>query len=175
MGFGVETTFSGVLATQPEKGIAFETDYWLGETYAANGQADKAVTAYQSITGDPQAFPKPLVARAWLGLGRAQTALQQNDQAMLAYEQTYKLTENESTQLDAFRAYLECARAGGQLPEAVAKLQEFAKTSDLSAPAALFAIGLVLAEDNEDDKAIGILESLLVAYGASPWVPAAND
>jgi tetratricopeptide (TPR) repeat protein len=164
-----------LLAAQPEKGVAFEADYWLGETYAANGQPDKAVTAYQSVTGDPQAFPKPLVARAWLGLGRAQHALQQNDQAMLAYEQTYQLTENEPTRLDAFQSYLECARASGALPDAVAKLQEFAKTSDLSAPAALFAIGSVLAEDNEDDKAIGILESLLVAYGTSPWVPAANE
>ena len=164
-----------LLAAQPEKGIAFETDYWLGETYAANGQPDQAATAYQKVTGDPQAFPKPLVARAWLGLGRAQHALQQNDQAMLAYEQTYKLTENETTRLDAFRAYLECARTGGQLPEAVAKLQEFAKTSDASAPGALFAIGSALAENHEDDKAIGILESLLVAYGTSPQVPAAND
>jgi TolA-binding protein len=164
-----------LLAAQPEKGVALETDYWLGETYAANNQPDQAVRAYQRITGDPKAFPKPLVARAWLGQGRAQHALGQNDQAMLAYEQTYKLTSNESTQMDAFRSYLECARASGQLPEAVAKLQEFAKTSDLSAPAALFAIGSILAENHEDDKAIGILESLLVAYGASPWVPAAND
>jgi TolA-binding protein len=164
-----------LLAAQPEKGVAFETNYWLGETYAANGQFDPATTAYQRITGDPQAFPKPLVARAWLGLGRAQHALRQNDQAMLAYEQTYKLTENEGTRMDAFQSYLECARSSGQLPEAVAKLQEFAKTSDSSAPAALFAIGSVLAEDHEDDKAIGILESLLVAYGASPWVPAANE
>jgi tetratricopeptide (TPR) repeat protein len=93
---------------------------------------------------------------------------------MLAYEQTYQLTENETTRLDAFQSYLECARAGGQLPEAVAHLQEFAKTSDPSAPAALFAIGSVLAEDREDDRAIGILESLLVAYPASPWIPAAN-
>jgi len=168
---GLET----LLAAQPEKGVAFETDYWLGETYAANGQPDKAVTAYESVTNDAKAFPKPLVVQAWLGLGRAQTALQQNDQAMLAYEQTYHLTENESTRLDAFQSYLECARASGALPDAVAKLQEFAKTSDLSAPAALFAIGLVLAEDHEDDKAIGILESLLVAYGTSPWVPAANE
>ena len=61
-----------------------------------------------------------------------------------------------------------------QLPEAVAKLQEFAKSSNASAPAALFAIGAVLAEDGEDDKAIGILESLLVAYAKSPWIPAAN-
>jgi tetratricopeptide (TPR) repeat protein len=164
-----------LLAASPEKGIAFESDYWLGETYAANGQPDQAATSYQLVTGDPQAFPKTLLARAWLGLGQAQHALQQNDQAMLAYEQTYQLTENGATQLDAFRAYLECARASSQLPDAVAKLQEFAKTSDPAAPGALFAIGSVLAEDNEDDKAIGILESLLVAYPASPWIPAANN
>jgi TolA-binding protein len=164
-----------LLAAQPGKALVFETNYWLGETYTANNQPDLAVTAYQRITGDPQAFPKPLVARAWLGLGRAQNALHQNDQAMLAYEQTYRLTENEDTRLDAFRSYLECARASGQLPDAVTKLQDFAKTSDFSAPAALFAIGSVLAEDQEDDKAIGILESLLVAYSTSPWVPAAND
>jgi tetratricopeptide (TPR) repeat protein len=168
---GLET----LLAAPPEKGVAFETEYWLGETYAANGQPDLATAAYQKITGDPQAFPKPLVARAWLGLGRAQHALQQNDQAMLAYEQTYQLTEDAVKQLDAFHAYLESARDIGQLPEAVAKLQEFAKTSDASAPGALFAIGSALAEDREDDRAIGILESLLVAYRASPWVPAAND
>ena len=168
------TGFEALLATQPEKSVAFETDYWLGETYAANGQPEKAVDAYQRVTGDPQAFPKTLVARAWLGLGLAQHALRQNDQAMLAYEQTYKLTENGSTQHDAFLAYLENARSSGQLPEAVAKLQEFAKTSGVSAPGALFAIGSVLAEDHQDDKAIGTLESLLVAYGTSPWVPAAN-
>ncbi len=168
-------SLEALLATQPEKGVAFETDYWLGEAYAANGQPDRAVTAYQRVTGDPQAFPKLRVAQAWLGLGRAQRALRQNDQAMLAYEQTYHLTENETTRLEAFQSYLECARASGQLPEAVAKLQEFAKTTDPSAPAALFAIGSVLAENREDDKAIGILESLLVAYGTSPWVPAANE
>jgi TolA-binding protein len=167
--------FEALLATQPEKSIALETNYWLAETYAADSQPDQAVIAFQRITNDSQAFPKPLVAQAWLGLGRAESALQQNDQAMLAYEQTYRLTENESVQLDAFRSYLECARVSGQLPEAVAKLQEFARTSDVSAPGALFAIGSALAEDQEDDKAIGILESLLVAYGTSPWVPYANE
>jgi tetratricopeptide (TPR) repeat protein len=169
------TGLQTLLAAQPEKGVAFETNYWLGETYAANGQADKAAAAYQVVTGDPQAFPKPLVARAWLGLGRVEQALQQNDQAMLAYEQTYHLTENSDKQQDVFRAYLECARASGRLPEAVAKLQEFARDSGPSAPGALFAIGSVLAEDQEDDKAIGILESLLVAYPASPWVQSANE
>ena len=168
---GLET----LLATNPGKGIAVETEYWLGETYAANGQPGKAATTYQQITGDPQAFPKTRVALAWLGLGNALHAQQQNDQAMLAYEQTYQLTENETTQQDAFRFYLENARASGQLPEAISKLQEFAKTSVVAAPGALFAIGSVLAEDAQDDKAIGVLESLLIAYGTSTWVPATND
>lgn len=163
-----------LLAAKPPADIAFKANYWLGEAYAANGQPEQAATAYTRVTSDPKAFPKPLVAQAWLGLGRAEQALYQDDQAMPAYEQTYRLTENEATRLDAFRAYLGCARASKQLPEAVAKLQEFAKTTALSAPAAFFAIGSVLAEDHEDDKAIGILESLVVAYGDSPWVPDAN-
>jgi tetratricopeptide (TPR) repeat protein len=116
--------FEALLATSPDKEVAFETNFWLGETYAANGQPDKAAAAFQSITGDPQAFPRWLVARAWLGLGRAQHALQQNDQAMLAYEQTYHLTENEGTQLDAFRAYLESAR-GREAPGIRQELRPF--------------------------------------------------
>lgn len=164
-----------LLATNPDRGLAFETAYWLGETYSANDQPDQAATAYEKITNDPKAFPQPLVAKAYLGLGRARHALQQNDLAMLAYEKAYKLTTSDTAQLDAFLAYLDCARSNGQLPEGVTKLQEFAKTSDASAPAALFAIGSILAGNHEDDKAIGILESLLVAYSTSPWVPATNN
>ncbi len=168
-------TLEALLATKPETKLAFEANYWLGETYAQNNQPDQAVLAYQKITGDPHAFPKTLVAQAYLGLGRAQHALNASDLAATAYEQAYTLSDNENERLIAFRAYLESARAANQLPEAVAKLQEFAKKSESSAPAALFAIGSALAADKADDKAIGILESLLVAYSKSPWIPAAND
>jgi tetratricopeptide (TPR) repeat protein len=168
-------TLSALLAASPDKKVAFEANYWLGETYAANSQPDKAVAAYQLVTGDPQAFPRWVVARAWLGQGRALHALQQNDQAMLAYQQTYQLTENPATQLEAFRAYLNCARDSNQLADAVTKLQEFAKSSDAAAPGALLAIGAALAESQDNDRAIGVLESLLVAYPASPSIPAAND
>ncbi|HEX4141138.1 MAG TPA: tetratricopeptide repeat protein [Candidatus Methylacidiphilales bacterium] len=167
-------SLSTLLNASPEKAVAYEANYWLGETYAANNQPDKAAAAYQVITGDPQAFPRWLVARAWLGLGRAQHALQQNDQAMLAYQQTYQLTENPATQLEAFRAYLNCAKDSNQLPDAVTKLQDFAKSSDAAAPAALLAIGTALADTLDDDRAIGVLESLLVAYPASAAIPAAN-
>ena len=168
-------SLTALLAASPDKAVVYEANYWLGETYAANSQPDKAVTAYQVVTGDPQAFPRWVVARSWLGLGRAQHALQQNDQAMLAYEQTYQLTENPATQLEAFRAYLTCAKDSGALPDAVTKLQDFAKSSDAAAPGALLAIGTALADTRDDDRATGVLESLLVAYPASAAIPAAND
>jgi TolA-binding protein len=161
--------------TKPDAGLGFEANYWLGEAYAGNNQFDKAAEAYRRVTDVPQAFPKPLVAQANLGLGRAERALGQFDLAAAAYEKAYQLAENETARLNAFRAFLESAREAKQLPEAVATLQEFAKNSSASAPAALFAIGLVLAEDGSEDKAIGTLESLLVAYSKSPWAPAAND
>jgi tetratricopeptide (TPR) repeat protein len=169
------TGLEGLLGTKPAPGLAFETDYWLGETYAANGQPDKAAEAYRRITDDPKAFPKLLVASANLGLGRAEDALHQNDQAVTAYQQAYKLTEDETARQEVFQAYLASARAAGGLPEAISALQEFAKSSVDSAPGALFAIGVALADNGEDDKAIGTLESLLVAYGKSSWVPAAQE
>jgi tetratricopeptide (TPR) repeat protein len=169
------TILTVLLAASPDRKVAFEANYWLGETYAANNQPDKAVAAFQLVTGDPQAFPRWVVARAWLGQGRALHALGQNDQAMLAYQQTYQLTESPTTQLEAFRAYLNCARDSSQLADAVTKLQDFAKSSDVAAPGALLAIGTVLAETQDDNRAIGVLESLLVAYPASSSIPAAND
>jgi tetratricopeptide (TPR) repeat protein len=169
------TALNALLAASPGKAAAFEANYWLGMSFAETGQFDQAIAAFQVVTADPQAFPRPIVAQSWLGLGHAQHARGQNDQAMLAYEQTYQLTENPATQLDAFREYLNCARDSGQLPDAVTKLQEFAKSSDTAAPGALLAIGTALADTRDDDRAIGVLESLLVAYPLSGSIPAAND
>jgi tetratricopeptide (TPR) repeat protein len=171
-----------LLAGNPPPDVAFQADYWLGQAYVADAQYAQAAANFQKITGDLttppatpiNAFPKTLVAEAYLGLGNVEHQLHQEDLAMQAYGQAYELTESSSVQMEAFRAFLESARAAGQLPEGVAKLQEFARSSNNSAPAALLAIGGVLAEDGQDDKAIGILESLLVAYGKSSWIPAAN-
>ena len=171
-----------ILASHPAPGLSFQTSYLLGQAYAANGQPDLAAQSFQQVTGviapdnptSVDAFPKPLVAQAYLGLGRAEHALHQDDLAMLAYGQAFQLTENSAVQMAAFRSFLDSALAAGQLPEAVTKLQEFAKTSPVAAPAALLATASALAEDHQDDKAIGILESLLVAYGKSEWMPAAN-
>ncbi len=168
-------TLQALLAAQPDAGLAFEANYWLGEASLGNNQPDQAVAAYRRVTDVPTAFPKPLVAAANLGLGRAEHALGQFDLAATGYEKAYQLAENETARLNAFRAFLESAREANQLPEAVATLQEFARNSSDSAPAALFAIGLVLAEDNQEDKAIGTLESLLVAYPHSAWSAPAND
>jgi TolA-binding protein len=177
-------SLQALLAARPAPGLAFEAEYWLGEAFAANGAFDQAASAFKKVTGElpsagapPQivrAFPKMLVAKSYMGLGDAESRLHQDDQAELAYGLAYPLFENGPAQMAAFHAYLESARAARQLADAVATLQEFAKNSTNSAPGALLAIGTILAEDRQDDKAVGILESLLVAYGKSTWIPAAN-
>ena len=168
-------SLQALFATKPDPTLSYEANYWLGEAYANNNEPGPAVDAYRAVTDVPTAFPKFLVAQANLGLGRAERALGQYDLAATAYEKAYQLAENETARLDAFRAFLESAREAKQLPEAIATLQEFAKNFPDSAPDALFAIGLVLEEDGQADKAIGTLESLLVAYNKSSRAPAAND
>jgi tetratricopeptide (TPR) repeat protein len=168
-------SLQALAASKPDAELGFKMSYWLGEAFAGNNQPDKAATAYRQVTDEPKAFPKPLVAAANLGLGQAESKLGQYDLAATAYEKAYQLAENEDARLNAFRSFLESARAAKQLPEAVATLQEFAKNTSQSAPAALYAIGLVLAEDGQEDKAIGTLESLLVAYSSSPFAAQANN
>ncbi len=105
------TELEALLATKPEPSVAFPADYWLGEAYAATGDFNRAADAYQEVTGvlpgngEPlvpsQAFPKTLVAQAYIGLGRAEHALHQDDQAMLAYGQAFALTENAAAQMES--------------------------------------------------------------------------
>ena len=93
--------------------------------------------------------------------------LVQGDEAVAAYDQAFRLTENATTQVSAFHAYLESARTAGGLLDAVARLQEYARASPQAAPSALLAIGVVLAEAGEDEKATGYLESLLLDHPKS--------
>jgi TolA-binding protein len=172
---GATAALESLRAASPPPRLQYQIDYWLGEAYAAAGKPDQAAAAYLRVTGAPDAFPKTLVALAYLGLGRAQYALKQYDLAGPSFQKAYQLADNETDRLNAFRASLDSARDAGHLPEAIAALQEFVKTSDASAPAALFAIGSALADAGSSDKAIGMIESLLVAYPQSPWIPAAND
>ena len=75
--------------------------------------------------------------------GRAQQALQQNDQAMLAYEQTYKLTENEATQLDCLPRLPRIARGpAANCRKPSPSSRNSPRPPIISAPGALFAIGV---------------------------------
>lgn len=160
-----------LIAQQPKPKVFFEASYLVGELYLADNHGPEAATAYQKVTGNSKSFPKSLVAQSWFGLGRANELLNLPDKAMLAFEQAYTLGEQEQLKMAAFKHYLENARALKRLPEAVAKLQDFSKKNpdNPNAAAGLFAIGQSLAENKENEKAIGVLESLLVAYPKSTW------
>jgi TolA-binding protein len=165
-----------LLALNPKPKVLFEASYLLGELSLQDNHASEAVENYQRITGNPKAFPKSLIAQAWFGIGTAYRSLNQNDKAMAAFEQAYTFGDWEQLKMAAFRNYLQSARALKRLPEAVTKLQDFSKknSDNPTASAALFAIGQMLAENKEGEKAIGILEAMLVAYPKSTWRAPAN-
>lgn len=160
-----------LVAQSPRPKILFEASYLLGELDYLDNRANDSLEHYLKVTGNNKAFPKSLVAQAWFSLGRAYTAVNQPEKAMTAFEQAYSLGEQEQLKMAAFKHYLQVARTLKRLPEAVTKLQDFSKKNpdNPNAAAALFAIGQSLAENKETEKAIGVLESLLVAYPKSPW------
>lgn len=160
-----------LIAQLPKPKIFFEASYLLGELDYLGNRSGDSLEHYQKVTGNPKAFPKPLVAQAWFGQGRAFNAINQPEKAMAAFEQAYILGDAEQLKMAAFKHYLQSARTLKRLPEATTKLQEFSKRNpeNPNAAAALFAIGQSLAENKEGEKAIGVLESLLVAYPKSVW------
>lgn len=172
---GASATLEALLARKVHPAALFEANYWRGEIAQLRGQYADAVTDYRIVTDDPKAFPGPLVAEAWFGLGSAYQKLNQHDKAMQALEQAFTLGSAEQMRLASFRLYLESAQAQQRLPEAQAKLRDFAKNdhSPVTASAALFAIASSQAANNAGDEAIGTLEALLTAYPQTIWRPAA--
>jgi len=172
---GASATLEALLARKVHPAALFEANYWRGEIAQLRGQYADAVTDYRIVTDDPKAFPGPLVAEAWFGLGSAYQKLNQHDKAMQALEQAFTLGSAEQMRLASFRLYLESAQAQQRLPEAQAKLRDFAKGdhSPVTASAALFAIATSQAANNAGDEAIGTLEALLTAYPQTIWRPAA--
>lgn len=165
-----------LIAHKPKPEIFFEACTWLGDIRYQQNKANDAVTQYRKVTDNDRAFPKNILAQAWFGLGRAYQALSQQDNAMLALEKAFTLSDAEQLKLSAFKLYLTSATALKQLPDAVAKLQDFAAQNKdkPEAASALFAIALAQAESQNETAAITVLQQLLNNYSKSRWRAAAS-
>ncbi len=154
---------------------AFESAYWRGEIAQLRKDWPAAIQYYRVITDDSKAFPGALVAQAWFGLGSAYQKTGDNAHAMQALEQAFTLGASEQIKLASFRRYLEAAAALQRLPQAQAKLRDFAQKdkSPVTASAALLAIASSQADNGASDEAIGTLEALLTASPQTDWRAAA--
>jgi TolA-binding protein len=166
-----QTGLETLLAKNPRPAVLFEGSYWLAEIYSLQKQPEQAAGMYQKITENPKAFPKEIVVKAWFGLGGAYQALQQHEKALHAFEQAFTLADAEQLKLAAFNKYLGSGKALKRLPEAVTRLQDFAKAHQdkPNAAAALFAIGLAQMDNGDAPLAINTLQALLLAYPRSRW------
>lgn len=150
--------------------IQYEVSYWIGEVYSELKQWKEAMTSYQRVTQDKKAFPKDLVAKSWLGLGRSLQEQKEWDKSQAAFEKVFSITDQEVLKRAAFRGFLQVAQQQKKLSEAVEKLQEYvAKNQDRSnSSTALFAIGQAYSDNDEPQKAISTFEALLLAYPKAP-------
>ncbi|MEZ0294960.1 MAG: tetratricopeptide repeat protein [Candidatus Methylacidiphilales bacterium] len=162
-----------ILAKQLSPKTSFEAWYLLAEVYVTLQQPGDALAAYKKVTGDKAAFPKELVAKAWYGTGRVLVVQADLPNASAAFEQAFFLAESEQMKLVALRSYLEAARKRQALPDAVARLQDFARRNKGDDGPTLYAIGLALAESYETQRAVDLLEAFIRENPASPWRAAA--
>lgn len=157
---------------------AFEAAYWRGEIAQLRKDWPTAIRYYRVVTDDPKAFPGPLVAQAWFGLGSAYAktgAPGDSARALQALEQAFTLGTSEQIKLASFRLYLQAAASLQRLPPAQAKLREFAQKdkSPVTAGAALLAIAASQADNGAGDEAVGTLEGLLTLSPQTDWRAAA--
>ena len=157
---------------------AFEAAYWRGEIAQLRKDWPTAIKYYRVVTDDPKAFPGPLVAQAWFGLGSVYGKdgnPADGAQAMQALEQAFTLGTSEQVRLASFRLYLQAAAALQRLPQAQAKLRDFAQKdkSPVTAGAALLAIAASQADNGAADQAVGTLEALLTTSPQTDWRAAA--
>ncbi|MDE1170282.1 MAG: tetratricopeptide repeat protein [Verrucomicrobium sp.] len=168
-------TLDGLVQRKVTPGVAFEAAYWRGEIAQQQDRPADAIAAYRKVTDDAKAFPGPLVAKAWFGLGSAYLKTNDGEKAMQALEQAYTRSASEQMKLASFRLYLQSAAGLNRLPAAQARLRDYAKHDNaaVTAAAALLAIASSQADHGDTDEAIGTLEALLTAYPQTDWKPAA--
>lgn len=154
--------------------VAFEAWYLLAEVYVVLQQPGDAMAAYKKVTGDKAAFPRDLVARAWYGMGRVHR-VQEADlaTASAAFEQAFYLADSEQMKLTALRSYLATSRERQALPEAVARLLEYARRNKGDDGPTLYAVCVALGESREAPQAISLLENYIAANPDSAWRAAA--
>jgi TolA-binding protein len=156
-----------LIRQKPKPPIIFETSYWNGELALQRGEIDAAQASYASITGDPRASPRELVARAWFGLGQTFAKKKDWKQASDAFEKAFTSTQDAGTIEPAVTLYLKAAQEGRNLTAAALKVRDYAaKTKN---PIGLYAIGRFYYDDKNYDAAILELDGMAKAYPDSPW------
>ncbi len=146
--------------------LVYEVSYWMGEIHLEQKQWKEGISHFQKITQDPKAFPKDLVVKAHLGMGKALQETKELEKAQASYEKVFLISETESFKEIGFREYLQTARVLKKLPESVARVKDYVgKNQDkANSSIALFAIAQVYSDNDEEEKAISTFEALLIAY-----------
>lgn len=170
--------FDQLAQQKPRAPLSYELAYWQGETFMTMGDLDGAIAAYRKVTGDENAFPRSLVADAWLSSGMVLKAKKDWKGASAALIQAMTLTKVVEDFKQAAENFLAVHMSEKTLSSGAITLRDLAKKRGGDAGAeALFAIGRAFQESQESgslDAAISEFDGLSKAFPESAWAAEAG-
>lgn len=154
---------------KPKPPLSFELLYWQGETEMKLGNFDDAIARFRALTADANAYPRSLVAEAWLHSGQAHVQKKEWQGAADDFLQAMKITKADDIFQQAADGFLSAQVNNKTLSAGAITLRDLALKRGEIGAAALFAIGKAFFDSGSMDAAITEFDQLARAFPQTAW------
>jgi tetratricopeptide (TPR) repeat protein len=155
---------------QLQRSLIYEVDYWIGLNLLRMQRYQEARQVFAELTEDPQAHPRTLVVRSWMGLGQALREEESWPEASRAYQQAYRLSLDGTLIEEAVLEYLHCQYRQGTLAKGAIEVRKFASRNPEVALPGLIAIGQYYFNDGNHDACISEMDNFVQDYPDSEMI-----
>lgn len=150
--------------------LKYEIAYWKGELLLEQRKPEEAVKSFNKLTRDSKATPRSLVAKAWMGEGRAWQVRYDWPRAFKAFERAYQVAQRPDTIEASVVLFLESHFKNNSLNEGALKVREYARKNKGAAVAGILAIAKYHSQSGAFDKAISELDLLINTFKGSTLI-----
>jgi TolA-binding protein len=163
-----------LLEEKLERSVLYPAAYLAGEVSLQTKNAAEAKLHFNKITGDGRAYPKSLVAKAWLGTGTAEEALQKWSQAADAYEKALEFSDQPALVESSVVRYLNAHTKSATLAKGTLKVRQLARDRKEIGPIGFYAIGKFYFDAKNYDAAISEMDNFINSNPDSSWATTAR-
>jgi len=158
-----------------ERSVLYPAAYLAGEVNLQAKEFNDAQKNFRLITNDSRAYPKSLVAKAWLGNGAAFEGEQKWGQAAEAYEKALAFSDDPALVESSVIRFLSAHTKASTLAQGTLKVRQMARNPKEKIGAlGFYAIGKFYFDAKNYDAAISEMDNFISSNPDSSWVPTAQ-